>query len=272
MAAQLRDQQNYLPVIQVPAGTTKYVLLETARQIHEQVGLGIPAQQLPPRIAARAQRQGWLSWDDLARTVRRLSVADTVDILVPALHKRKLLVVLESLEVPPSQATLFAQIIDAAQVVAAMDETNRRVRIDRLLWRFSEKVVLKPLPLVECTTIIERWLQHHPVRFSSPRTMTHLTRHVARASGGIPAAIRGMLEAAAAETEITPAKARSFHHEASAHYLDMTPVLVILMVIFLAMRYISRGLGEMEMLVLSGVASAIFIGLRFFMFRMSTSR
>jgi len=256
----------------VPAGTTKYVLLETARQIHEQVGLGIPAQQLPPRIAARAQRQGWLSWDDLVRTVRRLSVADTVDILVPALHKRKLLVVLESLEVPPSQATLFAQIIDAAQVVAAMDDTNRRVRIDRLLWRFSEKVQLKPLPLTECATIIERWLQHHPVRFSSPRTRAHFIRHVAQASGGIPAAIRGMLEAAAAETEITPAKARSFHHEASAHYLDMTPVLVILMVIFLAMRYVSRGLGEMEMLVLSGVASAIFIGLRFFMFRMSTSR
>ena len=45
LAVQLRGQQDYLPVIQVPAGTTKYVLLETARQIHEQVGLGIPAQQ-----------------------------------------------------------------------------------------------------------------------------------------------------------------------------------------------------------------------------------
>ena len=120
LTTQLREQQDCLPVIHIPAGTTKYVLLETARQLHEQVGLDIPAQQLPPRIAVRAQRQGWLSWEDLVRTVRRLSVADTVDILVPALHKRKLLVVLESLEVPPSQATLFAQIIDASQVVAAM--------------------------------------------------------------------------------------------------------------------------------------------------------
>ena len=150
-----------------------------------------------------------------------------------------------------------------------MDDSNRRVRIDRLLWRFSEKIVLKPLPLTECATIIERWLEHQPVRFSSQRTRAHFIRHVARVSGGIPAAIRGMLEAAQAESEITPAKARSFHHEASAHYLDMTPVLVILMVVFLAMRYISRGLGDMEMLVLSGVVSAIFIGLRFFMFRMS---
>ena len=39
---------------------------------------------------------------------------------------------LETLEVPPSQAELFAVILDCAQVVACMDDSNRRVRIDRL--------------------------------------------------------------------------------------------------------------------------------------------
>jgi hypothetical protein len=268
LAKSLQGREGGRPLILVPAGTTKHVLQETARQVHGHVGLAVPVQQLSPRILARAQRQGWLSWDDLARTVRRLSIVDAVEIIVTSLKKRKLLVMLESLEVPPSQADMFAHIVDAAQVVAAMDDSNRRVRVDRLLWRFSERIELKPLPLPDCTAIIENWLEHHPLRFSSKRTRARFVRHVATASGGVPVAIRGVLEAASTEHEITPAKARAFHHEASALYLDMTPVLVILMVIFLAMRYISRGVGEIEMLVLSGVATAIFIGLRFFMHRL----
>lgn len=268
LVARLAETAGNPPVILVPAGTTKHVLQETARQVHAHVGLAIPAPQLPPRILARAQRQGWLPWEQIARTVYRLPVVDTVDILVASLRRRQLRVFFETLEVPPSQAELFARLIDAAQVVAALDDSNRRVRIDRLLWRFPERLALRPLPLPECTAIIEQWLVHHPLRFASDRTRARFVRHVAMASGGVPAAIRGMLEAASAEPEITPAKARSFQHEAAAHYFDMTPLAVILLVAFLALRYIARGLGDAELLVLSGVATAIFIGLRFFMHRL----
>jgi hypothetical protein len=162
LAKCLQHREGGRPLILVPAGTTKHVLQETARQVHIHVGLVVPVQQLPTRILARAQRQGWLSWDDLARTVRRLSIVDTVEIIVTSLKKRRLLVMLESLEVPPSQAELFAHIVDAAQVVAAMDDSNRRVRIDRLLWRFSERIELKPLPLPDCTAIIEQWVRRYP--------------------------------------------------------------------------------------------------------------
>jgi hypothetical protein len=252
----------------VPAGTTKHVLQELACQLHACNGLAIPVQQLPPRVLTRARLQGSLAWEDLARTVRRLSVVDTLEILVASLRRRRLLVMLESLEVPPSQAELFARLIEHAQVVAAMDDNNRRVRIDRLLWRFPERLVLKPLPLDDCTAIIEPWLAHQPLRFASPRTRDRFVRHVATASGGVPAAIRGMLEAAAAEDEITPARARAFQHEAAAQYLDLTPLLIVLLVVFIALRYVSRGIGEVELLVLSGVATAIFLGLRMFMYRL----
>jgi hypothetical protein len=268
LAKRLRDGADSPPVILVPAGTTKHVLLETARQLHTAVGLNLPVQHLPPRVAVQARRQGWLAWEAIARSVRRLPVVDTVDLIVAALHKRPLLVMLETLEVPPSQAELFARLVDATQVVAAMDETNRRVRIDRLLWRFPERLVLKPLPVPECSRLIEGWLAHHPLRFAGARTRTRFVRHVATASGGVPAAIRGMLEAARAEPEITPARARAFHHEAAARYLDMTPLVILLLVVSLALRYVSRGLGEVELLVLSGVATAVFIGLRFFMYRL----
>lgn len=264
----LEQGESLPPVVWVPFGTTKTVLLEIARQLHEAVGLTLPATLLPPRNLARAKRDGTLPWSDLARTVRRLSVPDTADILATTLRKRRFLVMMESLEVPPSQAELFAQVLEHAQVIAAMDEKNRRSRIDRLLWRFPVRVELKPLPLAECSEIVERWLEANPVRFADEPTRDRFVRHVARDSGGNPAAIRGMLEAAQKEREVTPAMARGFSHEAGYQYVDMTPLLVLFVVIAMATRYISRGIGNTEMLVFSGVASALFMGLRFLFFQM----
>ncbi len=256
----------------VPAGTTKSSLLELARQIHERCGLAVPEALLPPRTLARAKREGSLPWNDLVRPLRRLPVSDTLALLEGSLRRQRFLVLLETLEVPPSQAELFTVILDCAQVVACMDDSNRRVRIDRLLWRFQVKVELKPLPLEESRTLAERWIAENPLRFADETTRDRFLRHVAQASGGVPAAIRGMLEEASKEREITPAKARSLYHEAGLHYVDMTPLVIVLLVIGIAGRYISRGLGDTEMLVLSGVATAIFMGLRFFFFQMRSRR
>jgi len=256
------------PTLWAPVGTTKTVLLEVARQLHEAAGLSLPVNLLPPRHLARARHQGFLPWPDLARTIRRLPVTETVDIIVTALRKRRFLVFVEGLEMPPSQAELFARILDAAQVVAAMDDDNRRVRIERLVWRFHVVVELKPLPLADCAEIVERWLAANPVRFASDAVRRSFVRHVARDCGGVPVAILGMLEAAASEPEITPARARSFQHKAGVRYFDMTPAVVIGVVAFVALRYFSRGAGLTELYVLSGVASALFIGLRLLAWRL----
>lgn len=257
------------PVLLVSEGTTKHVLDELARQLHASVGLAVPKSLLGPRTLARAQREGGLEWKDIARPIRRLALSQAAEIIVATLRKRPSLVFIESLEVAPQLADLFARVVDHAQVVAAIDEKNRRVRIERLLWRFHETIELKPLPLEVCETLATDWLAVNPVRFSSETTRRRYIRHVAQDSGGVPAAIRGMLEAAAREEEITPAMARGFAHEAGIRYMDMTPALILVIVVFMAMRYVSRGIGEVEMLVWSGVATALFTGIRFFMYRMS---
>lgn len=86
-------------------------------------------------------------------------------------------------------------------------------------------------------------------------------RAIEQDSGGVPAAIEGMLQAAGNDGEVTPASIRAYRHEAGTRYFDMTPLLVLVLIGFMAMRYVSRGIGEMELLVLSGVASALFYGL-----------
>jgi len=257
-------------VVWVPGGTTKHALMEIARQVHEQVGLRVPANQLAPKIAAKARRQQWLDWETLERSIKRLPTAPLAELVINNLRDRNMLVFLETLEMPPSQANFFAEVIDVTQCVAGMDDSNHRKRISRVLWRFHSQVELKPLPLEQCSEIIDRWLEHHPIRFTDERTRAKFVRHVARDSGGNPAAIEGMLESALTLREITPSRARAIaRHDAAGNFLDLTPVLVLVLIGFMALRYISRGVGEIELLVLSGVGGAIFMGLRFFMYRMS---
>ncbi|MBK5942677.1 hypothetical protein [Halorhodospira halophila] len=62
------------------------------------------------------------------------------------------------------------------------------------------------------------------MRFEPPRVQAAFLRAVVQDSGGVPAAIEGMLEQTASEPAVTRAKVRAFAYEAGMRYLDMTPV------------------------------------------------
>jgi hypothetical protein len=252
----------------VEDGNTKAMALSLMEQLHKAVGLVVPGEIIGPRLKAKARREGGLEWNDLARTLLRLPVMDAANIIVATMHKQLVWVFVEGLEVGPQKADLFMRMIEAGLMAAAIDDSNKRTRISKMAWRFQTIVELKPLTLEQSAQITRNWLEQRPIRFSDERTRERFINHVARDSGGIPAAIRGMLEAASMEEEVTPAKARAFNHEAGMTYLDMTPLIVIALVVAIAARYVSRGLGDTDMLVLSGVATALFMGLRFFMYQM----
>ena len=72
-----------------------------------------------------------------------------------------------------------------------------------------------------------------------------------------------MLTAATNDGEVTRAGVRSYRHEAGTRYVDMLPVIIIAALGFMAMRYVSRGMGAVELYVLSGVATVLFYGLTY---------
>ncbi|BAO43881.1 hypothetical protein TBH_C0951 [Thiolapillus brandeum] len=247
---------------------TKAMALSLLEQLHKALGLVVPGEMLGPRLKAKAKREGGLTWNDLSRTMLRLPVMDAANVIVATMRKQLVWVFVEGLEVGPQKAELFTRMIEVGLMAAAIDDSNRRTRISKMAWRFQTTVELKPLTIEQSEQITRNWLEQRPIRFTDERTKDRFINHVARDSGGIPAAIRGMLETASMEEEVTPAKARTFDHGAGVTYLDMTPLIVLALVVAIAGRYISRGLGETDMLVLSGVASALFMGLRFFMYQM----
>lgn len=252
----------------LPEGNVKAVTNDLARQVHELVGLSVPEELVPQRYRMKLRRAGRVEWEWINRAVTRLPARESMELVARSLKDREALVFIESLEVPPTQAEFFTVLLDAAQVAAAMDDTNRRVRIDRLLWRFRERVELKPLPAADCRAIVEQWLATRPVRFESDRVREAFLRAVEQDSGGVPAAIRGMLEAASAEAEVTRATVRAFMHRAGVRYMDMTPTLVLGMMLVVAGRYIASGLNNNELYILSGIGIALFLGLRLLMYRL----
>jgi hypothetical protein len=237
------------------------------------VGLAVPERLIPPRFRAAAARTGSVPYRHIKRSLGREPVADQLGIILQSMQGRAgLLLFIDSLELAPTLANMISRLTEHAQLCAAMEEGNRRARIDRLLWRVQVQTDLKALPQEHCRAWIETWLDAHPVTFESNRVRSAFVRTVVRDSAGIPAAIQGMLELTLIERHVTRSTLRTLGHEAAVTYLDMTPILVILSVGFMAMRYISRGMGMKELMVLAGVGTSMFYLLLYFTRFMSARR
>ncbi len=239
----------------------KAAVFDLAEQVHNRLSLNIPERFIPGRYRVRASQTGIVEWEWIKRALSRAPIRETAAMILASLRDRNAIVFLETLEVPPTQAEFYHDLAGVAQLAAAMDKDNRRVRIQRLLWRFQKTIELKPLAREQVHELAVRWLEKRPIRFSSASVREAFLRAVEQDSGGVPAAIEGMLMSASNDGEITPASIRAYRHEAGTSYMDMTPVLVLVVMGFMAMRYVSRGIGEVELLVMSGVASALFYGL-----------
>jgi hypothetical protein len=253
--------------------TPKIFVAELAEQVHQAVGLAIPERLIPPRFRSLANRTGTIAWRHIQRTVVRQPAQEVILLVLGSLAGRADVVLfVESLEIPPSQADMLHQLAEHCQVAAGIEDTNRRNKVMRLLWRFQLTLELKPLIGSESRALVAQHLERDAIEFESTKVREAFIAQVVRESRGIPAAIAGMLTAATNEREVTRRSLRDYHHDAAITYLDMTPMIMILVVCLMALRYISRGIGVQELMVLAGVGSSLFSLMLFFARRMSGGR
>ncbi len=220
---------------------------------------------IPLKHRHLARQPGRVHWRWIQCNLSRAPVAQLADILLGSFYDCRIVVFVESLELPPTQADFFLELIKRTQLVAAVCETVRREPIKRLLWDFGKKIELKPLPARATDDITTAWLEAPEISFTNEKCCKSFHKYVQQESGGVPLAIRGLLEHASKHPEIDCKDPRSYRHDAGVRYLDMTPALVLIIIGFMAMRYVSRGMGEMEMLVLSRLRVCCFMGFRFWL-------
>ena len=95
---------------------------------------------------------------------------------------------------------------------------------------------------------------------SSMGEIEHLLRPILKGrrvivEGHLPGAGRYALVRLGAEVE----EQRPEYEE---HYIDMTPVIFVIAALFMAVRFVSLGLDDQSMYILSGIAFALLYGLR----------
>jgi hypothetical protein len=164
---------------------------------------------------------------------------------------------------------MLHQLAEHCQVAAGIEESNRRNKVMRLLWRFQVTIDLKALVGSESREMVIRHLERSSIEFESEKIREAFITRIVRESRGIPEAITGMLATAANEREVTRRSLHEFHHDSAISYIDMTPMLLIAAVSLMALRYISRGVGVQELMVLAGVGTSLFSLMLFFARRMS---
>ena len=253
--------------------TPKAMAADLAEQVHNAVGLQVPERLVPPRFRAAAARTGVIEFRHIKRTLTREPVAEQLQLVMAALAGRSdVILFVESLEIPPTQADMLHQLAEHVQIAATIEDTNHRNRVMRLLWRFERTIELKPLARAEVREWVQAWLAAHPLHFESPKLEAAFVSAVCRDSGGVPAAVEGMLAIAAAEPEVSRKTVRDLTHEAAVQYLDMTPLLILVAAGFMALRYVSRGMGMQELMVMAGVGTSLFWVVLYFARMMQAKR
>ncbi len=205
-----------------------------------------------------------IDWREVKSQVNRMSMRDLTQAIIPALARaenKPVIAVDDLTSLTPTQMAFWLAIFDHAQVIGCASEKKARVR--KLWWKMKE-IAVKPLPQVVIREIVKKYIAAKGVLIESPDLYIS---HVVKQSGGVPQAIYDMLDESGKERIIDKRKVREMRHEAGVFYLDFTPMVMILGALIVSMRYVGMGTGDKTLYIMGGMGAALFLTLRFFIFK-----
>jgi energy-coupling factor transporter ATP-binding protein EcfA2 len=205
-----------------------------------------------------------IDWKAIRNRVNRMSMRDLTRAIIPALARsgsKPVIAVDDLTSLTPTQMAFWLAIFDHAQVIGCASEKKARVR--KLWWKMRE-IPVKPLPPNVIRDIVRKYIEAKGILIESPDLYIS---HVVKQSGGVPQAIYDMLDESGKERIIDKRKVREMRHEAGVQYLDFTPMVMILGALIVSMRYVGMGTGDKTLYILGGMGAALFLTLRFFIFK-----
>jgi hypothetical protein len=205
-----------------------------------------------------------IDWREVKSQVNRMSMRDLTQAIIPALSRaesKPVIAVDDLTSLTPTQMAFWLAIFDHAQVIGCASEKKARVR--KLWWKMRE-IAVKPLPPEVIREIVKSYITAKGVLIESPDLYIS---HVVKQSGGVPQAIYDMLDESGKERIIDKRKVREMRHEAGVFYLDFTPMVMILGALIVSMRYVGMGTGDKTLYIMGGMGAALFLTLRFFIFK-----
>jgi hypothetical protein len=221
--------------------------------------------ELPKRLDDEPPKS--IDWTSYRRHINRLGIRDLTGAIIPALHEYQkqggqcIIAIDDMTSLTPTQQAFWLAIFDHAQVIAcasAKKEGNRK-----LWWRMKE-IEVKPLPPEAAAEIVKAYITKKGMLIESPDLYVS---HVVKQSGGNSQAIHDMLDNSSKERVVNKQQIREMRHAAGVRYLDFTPVMLISGACIIGARYIGMGIGDKALYIMAGMSAALFMSLRFFLFR-----
>lgn len=223
------------------------------------VSVSAPSRVLLLQLAEELRRRG----SDAAvvpplENQRNSQLAEAVTSAIAGSGGRWLLF-LDDLEPPPKEIPVLEALMPYCQMVAAA----RRVRPgSQLFFASFSRLELSPLDEPSCERIVEGYVRAHQILASNQKL---LKRQVVASSRGNPKRLMGILERLSLREEVIDSKALSEELPEEQDYYDLRPVVVLAFAAAIAIRYIGIGLEREEIYVLGGVATALFLALRWYL-------
>lgn len=226
--------------------TFKNLLVSLARGLHE---LGLFRHPLigPDEIID-------LEWRQISKRTRALTLHELASAVVTSLRGEGLALILDSINrvKPTDQAWLQDIVRNAVCLIATRDKDEKNLK--PLLARF-ELVEVPPLSRREAQAMVDALTAEHPVPSVDPK---HYSKSVYDASRGYPNAIRDLIWKGSLEKYVDKDHIRSLAHDAGVRGFSIAPGILILVAVFAVWRYVARGVGDQDGLIIGGIGSAVF--------------
>jgi len=158
-----------------------------------------------------------------------------------------------------STGRLIDQLAGKFTIIAAMQYVKKAQ--GKHFWKF-ERLEVGPLASDEARRLIRQCAAG--VEIEDERLFE---THLLQKSAGNPRAIIESVERLRKEPAVTRNAVRELSHAGGRTQIDLTPIIIIPVLLLVALRFVARGLGDLEFYLFAGVGSALAVGVQFFLFR-----
>jgi hypothetical protein len=213
-----------------------------------------------------------LPWQTLKKLVSRMSIPEISDLCITALRdgETSYVLYLDHMDrVTPSQRAVLEALFECVTVVGATVSKQQSGHLAKLWWSFKILEV-EPLSKLATEALLDDYLATHMVLIQNRKMFR---RQAIQAAGGNLQALLDILENAGKERVVDKTYIREeVRHDAGERYISLAPLLLVLLACLASYRFIARGAGHQELMILSSVVYVFFMVFRPFIFRGMMSR
>ena len=237
------------------------------------VATGSSFKPLVMRIAEALHGLGRLSidgvdvggeWERVATKLARPAVDKLAPSVIACLEDSDLVLLLDDFERPwPRYAQYLKQVFELATTVVASASAHTP-RLAPFRRYFGRVIQVPPLTRNEAGRLAEQLYDAFEV--NSPDANAFVKRAVLL-SDGSPLALRQLMQDAGCEKVVTREYTQRLEREGPKRFVNMGWLLLVLLSMIVAGRYVALGSGDRDMYVIAGILASLGLVFRVFVFR-----